>query len=82
MVIAQHMTDFMRDHSQQINLSGCECVPIEEPACNIGVMTTATMPLNNDGDTVLMLDATGVVRSRVAYAVDQVGVGVWLELAK
>ncbi len=46
------------------------------------VMTTATMPLNNDGDTVLLLDATGVVRSRVAYSEDQVGVGTWLELAK
>ena len=36
------------------------------------VMTTPTMPLNNDGDTVLLIDPAGVVRSRVEYTGEQV----------
>ena len=34
-------------------------------------MTEATMPLNNDGDEVLLLDADGVGRSRVSYTGSQ-----------
>jgi micrococcal nuclease len=45
------------------------------------VMTTATMPLNNDGDTVLLINATGVVRSRVAYTGEQVRAGIWIDVS-
>jgi hypothetical protein len=34
-------------------------------------MTEATMPLNNDGDVVILMDREGVGRSRVAYAASQ-----------
>jgi endonuclease YncB( thermonuclease family) len=43
------------------------------------VMTTATMSLNNDGDTVMLIDPAGVLRSRVEYGKDQVRVGKWVE---
>jgi hypothetical protein len=43
------------------------------------VMTTPTMPLNNDGDTVLLIDPAGVLRSRVEYTAEQVRVGKWIE---
>jgi hypothetical protein len=43
------------------------------------VMTAPSMPLNNDGDTVLLIDPAGVVRSRVEYTADQVRVGKWVE---
>ena len=42
------------------------------------VMTTPTMPLNNDGDTVWLIDPTGVLRSRVEYTADQVRAGKWV----
>jgi hypothetical protein len=42
------------------------------------VMTTPTMPLNNDGDTVLLIDPAGVLRCRVEYNGEQVQVGKWL----
>jgi hypothetical protein len=37
------------------------------------------MPLNNDGDTVLLIDPAGVLRSRVEYTAEQVRVGKWIE---
>jgi endonuclease YncB( thermonuclease family) len=43
------------------------------------VMTTATMPLNNDGDTVLLIDPAGVVRCRVEYNADHVRAGKWVD---
>lgn len=43
------------------------------------VMTTPTMPLNNDGDTVWLIDSAGVVRSRVEYNADHVQAGEWVE---
>jgi len=46
------------------------------------VMTTPTMPLNNDGDTVMLLDPAGVVRSRVEYTGEQVRAGKWLEFGR
>ena len=41
-------------------------------------MTESTMPLNNNGDEVLLLDAKKVVRSQVWYTADQVRSGVTL----
>ena len=41
-------------------------------------MTEPTMPLNNDGDEVLLIDPEGVVRSRVAYSKDEVRSGKWV----
>ena len=46
------------------------------------VMTTATMPLNNDGDTVLLIDPAGVVRSRAVYVGEQVQTGIWITMGK
>jgi len=43
------------------------------------VMTTPTMPLNNDGDTVLLIDPAGVLRCRVEYTAEQVRAGKWVE---
>jgi endonuclease YncB( thermonuclease family) len=43
------------------------------------VMATPSMPLNNDGDTVLLIDPAGVVRCRVEYTAEQVRAGVWVE---
>jgi hypothetical protein len=37
------------------------------------------MPLNNDGDEVLLLDADGVPVSRVTYTERQVRAGEWIE---
>ena len=34
-------------------------------------MTEATMPLNNDGNNVVLIDAAGVGRSRVSYSGSQ-----------
>jgi len=38
-----------------------------------------TMPLNNDGDEVLLLDANGVPVSRVGYTERQIRTGEWIE---
>ncbi|NLS97593.1 MAG: hypothetical protein GXX96_36095 [Planctomycetaceae bacterium] len=46
------------------------------------VMTAATMPLNNDGDTVLLIDPAGVVRCRVEYNADHVRAGNWVEFGR
>ena len=43
------------------------------------VMTKATMSLNNDGDTVLLIDPAGVLRCRVEYTAEQVRAGKWVE---
>lgn len=37
------------------------------------IMTDPSMPLNNDGDSVWLIDSTGVVRSQVAYTGSQSG---------
>jgi len=38
-----------------------------------------TMPLNNDGDDVRLLDADGVAVSCVTYAEQQVRAGEWIQ---
>ena len=45
-------------------------------------MAEPTMPLNNDGDEVLLIDGDGVVRSQVAYGEYDVRSGGWVEVAK
>ena len=45
-------------------------------------MTAFTMPLNNDGDDVFLLDATGAVIDRVTYTSDQVQPGVMITLGE
>ena len=44
-------------------------------------MTNPTMPLNNDGDEIVLIDAGGVVRSRVAYTGLQARAGAWIQFA-
>lgn len=39
-----------------------------------------TMPLNNDGDAILLMDADGVPVCRVTYSEKQVRSGEWIEL--
>ena len=46
----------------------------------IVTMTESTMPLNNNGDEVVLIDAEGVGRSRVSYVESQVRSGVTLRL--
>lgn len=41
-------------------------------------MTEPTMPLNNDGDTIVLIDGDGVGRSMVNYSESDVGVGLIL----
>jgi hypothetical protein len=41
-------------------------------------MAPPTMPLNNDGDEVLLIDPVGVVRCRVEYTGQQVQIGTWV----
>jgi endonuclease YncB( thermonuclease family) len=48
----------------------------------IVTMTESTMPLNNNGDEVLLIGADGVGRSRVTYSERQVRSGVTLRFAK
>jgi endonuclease YncB( thermonuclease family) len=45
-------------------------------------MTEATMPLNNNGDTVILIDADGVGRSRISYLEAQVKAGVVLRFGR
>ena len=45
-------------------------------------MTEPTMPLNNDGDEVVLIDGSGVARSRVAYGEGQARSGAWIEFRK
>ena len=48
----------------------------------IVTMIEATMPLNNNGDEVLLTDADSVGRSRVSYTENQVRSGVTLRFAR
>ena len=48
----------------------------------IVTMRESTMPLNNNGDEVLLIDADRVGRSRVSYAESQVRSGVTLRFAE
>jgi hypothetical protein len=48
----------------------------------IVTMTESTMPLNNNGDEVLLIGADGVGRSRVTYSESQVRMGVTLRFAR
>lgn len=41
-------------------------------------MAPPTMPLNNDGDEVPLIDPAGVVRCRVEYTGQQVRIGTWV----
>ena len=41
-------------------------------------MSDPSMPLNNDGDDVRLVDADGIARSKVSYTADQVRPGVVL----
>ena len=43
-------------------------------------MTEPSMPLNNGGDEVVLVDGEGVVRSRVAYGGMEVRSGKWVEV--
>ena len=43
------------------------------------VMTTPSMPLNNDGGAVMLIDLAGVLRCRVEYTAEQVRAGTWVE---
>lgn len=45
-------------------------------------MTEPSMPLNNDGDEVELVDGDGVVRSRVNYTEGEVRVGELVEFGK
>ena len=45
-------------------------------------MTEATMPLNNNGDTVLLIDGDGTGRSRVSYDKSHVQSGLVIRFAK
>ena len=45
-------------------------------------MTETTMPLNNNGDIVILIDADGVGRNRVSYSGSQVKAGVVLEFSR
>ena len=42
-------------------------------------MTEPSMPLNNDGDEVVLVDPDGVVRNHVAYGGREVRSGRWIE---
>jgi len=48
----------------------------------IVTMTESTMPLNNNGDEVLLIGADGVGRSRVSYSESQVRSGVTLRFGR
>jgi len=42
-------------------------------------MTEPSMPLNNNGDEVLLIEGGGVVRSRVAYGERDARSGRWIK---
>lgn len=39
-------------------------------------MTNSSMPLNNDGNTVMLIDGSSVVRHQVSYTAENVKSGV------
>ncbi len=45
-------------------------------------MTEASMPLNNNGDTLVLVDSEGVGRSRVSYSEQQVRSGVVIQVGQ
>ena len=45
-------------------------------------MTEPTMPLNNDADTVVLVDRDGVGRSRVSYSESQVRAGATVRFGR
>jgi len=50
---------------------------------NLAITVVGSMfSLNNDGDDVELIDAAGVVRSRVSYTEDQVRRGEWVEVGE
>jgi len=42
----------------------------------------SALPLNNDGDEVLLIDGRNVVRSQVAYGKKEVRSGQWVHVAR
>jgi hypothetical protein len=48
----------------------------------IVTMTDVSMPLNNNGDEVLLIDADRVGRNHVSYVESQVRPGITLRFAK
>jgi len=42
----------------------------------VATMTAATRPLNNDGDTVVLIDTLGVGKSRTSYTASKVTAGI------
>jgi micrococcal nuclease len=66
----------LRDRAgNQFSLSGT----IPAMAKRVIRMTDPSMPLNNDGDDVFLIDGTGAVRSKVSYAESQVAEGRQIE---
>jgi endonuclease YncB( thermonuclease family) len=62
----------LRDRAgNQFSLSGA----IPATARRVIQMTDPSMPLNNDGDDVFLIDGTGAVRSKVSYSDSQVADG-------
>ena len=45
-------------------------------------LTEPSMPLSNDGDAILLIDAGGVVRNQVAYGGYEVRPGKWVAVKK
>lgn len=45
-------------------------------------MIDSNFSLNNDGDTVELVDPDGVLRSRVSYVGDEIGPGEWVEVGE
>ena len=45
-------------------------------------MTDPSMPLNNDGDDVFLIDGSGAVRSRVSYSESEVAEGRRIEFQR
>jgi len=54
---------------------------VDPRTSSVVTMTEATMPLNNNGDEVLLIDTGNVGRSRVSYTENQVRSGVTLRFA-
>ena len=61
--------------------SSAECLGKQHGKTLTVVMTEATMPLNNNGDNVVLSDSEGVGRSQVSYSGAQVKVGAIVKFA-